>query len=82
MIRVAAPVLAAVFQRMQQLPTMLGPAVQSRKDKTHKTFETMCNAHAFPQQGWESCANGSNIVVLRFGDYETKEMLGVVSSKV
>ena len=26
----------------------------------------------------KSCANGSNIVALRFGDHETKEMLGVV----
>ena len=27
---------------------------------------------------WEGCANGSNIVVLRFGDHRTKEILGVV----
>ena len=30
----------------------------------------------------KSCANGSNIVALRFGDHGTKEMLGVVSWKV
>ena len=37
----------------------------------------MHNEHARPQQRWKSCANGSNIVALRFGDHETKEMLGV-----
>ena len=30
----------------------------------------------------KSCANGSNIVALRFGDHGTKEMLGVVRSRV
>ena len=62
--------------------TMLGPAVQSWKDTTHKTFETMCNAHAWPQQCWKSCANGSNIVALCFGDSRNKRMLGVVGPKV
>ena len=47
---------------MQQLPTMLGPAVHYGKDPTHKTLETMCNARAWPQQCWRSCAYGSNIV--------------------
>ena len=41
----------------------------------------MCNALGWPQQCWKSCANGSNIVVPRFGDNGTKEMLGVVGSK-
>ena len=41
----------------------------------------MCNARAWPQQFWKSCANGSNIVALRFGDQETAEMLGVAGSK-
>jgi len=35
---------------MQQLPTMLGPAVHCGKDTTHKTLETMCNARAWPRQ--------------------------------
>ena len=35
-----------------------------------------------PQQCWKSCANGSIIVVLRFGDHGTKEMLGVVGWEV
>ena len=35
---------------MQQLPTMLGPAVHRRKDSTHKTLETMCDDRAWPQQ--------------------------------
>ena len=39
----------------------------------------LCNACAWPQQCWESCAN--SIVALRFGDHRTK-MLGVVCSKV
>ena len=42
----------------------------------------MRNECAWPQQCWESCANGSNIVALRFGDHWTKEMLGVVGWKV
>ena len=52
---------------------MLEPAVQSGKDTTYKTFETIFNAHAWPQQCWKGCANGSNIVALRFGDHGTKE---------
>ena len=31
-----------------------------------------------PKQCWKSCANGSNVVALRFGYHGTKEMLGVV----
>ena len=42
----------------------------------------MRNERAWPQQCWKSCANGSNIVALRFGDHGTKEMLGVVGWKV
>ena len=34
----------------------------------------MCTARAWPQQCFESCANESNIMTLRFGDYGTKEM--------
>ena len=44
--------------------------------------KTMRNERAWPQQCWKSCANGSNIVALRFGDHGTKEMLGVVGWKV
>ena len=42
----------------------------------------MRNERAWPQQCWKSCANGSNIVVLRFGAHGTKEMLGVVGWNV
>ena len=42
----------------------------------------MRNERAWLQQCWKSCANGSNIVALRFGDHGTKEMLGVVGWKV
>ena len=65
---VAASVLAVVCKRMQQLtPNNVG------------TGSASCNAHAWPQQCWWNCANGSNIVALRFSDRGTKEMLGVVS---
>ena len=42
----------------------------------------MCNARAWPQKFWKSCANGSNSVALRFGDHGTKEMLGALVQKV
>ena len=42
----------------------------------------MHNERAWPQQCWKRCANGSNIVALRFGDHGTKEMSGVVGWKV
>ena len=38
MLGVVACVLAVVCKRMQQLPTMLGPAVHRGKDTTHKSF--------------------------------------------
>ena len=47
---VVASVLAVVCKRMQQLPTILGPAVHRGKDTTHKTLETMCHARTWPQQ--------------------------------
>ena len=79
---IVAPVLAVVCKRMQQLPTMLGPAVHRGKDTTHKSLRTIRNECAWPQQCWKSCPNGSNIVALCFGDHGTKEMLGVVGWKV
>ena len=66
---VVASVLVVLCKRMQQLPTMLGPALHRGKDTTQKTLETMCNAGSWPQQCWKSCANGSNIVALRFGNH-------------
>ena len=50
MLGVVVCVLAVVCKRMQQLPTMLGPAVHRGKDTTRKTLEIMCNARAWPQQ--------------------------------
>ena len=38
MLAVVACVLAVVCKRMQQLPTMLGPAVHRGKDTTHKSL--------------------------------------------
>ena len=81
-LEVVAAVLVVVGKRMQQLPAMLGPAVHRGKDITRKTLKTICNAGSWPQQCWKGCTNGSNIVALRFGDQGTKEMLGVVGSKV
>ena len=80
MLGVNAVMLAVVCKRMQQLITMLEPAVHRGKDTTHKTLETMCNPRAL--QCLESCTNGSNIVALRLGDHATNEMLRVVGSKV
>ena len=48
----------------------------------YKSLQSMRNERAWPQQCWKSCANRSNIVAQRFGDHGTKEMLGVVGSKV
>ena len=76
MLRVVLCILAVVYKQMQQLPTMLGPAVHHGKDTTHKTLQSMCNACAWPQQCWKT--NESNIVALHFGDHGTKEMLGDV----
>ena len=82
LLEVVASVLAVVCKQMLQLPTMLGPAVHHGKDTTQKTLEITCNARAWPQQCWKSCAIGSNIVALRFGDHGTTEMLGVVGLEV
>ena len=65
--------LPTLCKWMQQLPTMLGSAVHHGKDIAHKTLETMCNAHVFPQQCWKGCANGSNIVALCFSDHGTNK---------
>ena len=82
MLGVVASVLAVVCKRVQQLLTMLGPALHLGTDTTHKTLQTMRNTRAWPEQCWKSCANGSNVVALRFCDHGTKEMLGVAGSKV
>ena len=61
MLGVVASVLAVECTRMQQLPTMLGPAVHRGKDTTHKTLKTMCNPRAWPQQfniSWSSSFSG------------------------
>ena len=82
MLRVVASALAVVCKGMKQLPTILGPTVHLVKVSTRNTLETLYNAHAWPQQCQKSSANASNIVALRFGDHGTKEILGVVGSKV
>ena len=46
MFKVVTSMLAVVCTRMQQLPTILGPAVHRGKDTTHKTLKTMCNPRA------------------------------------
>ena len=42
----------------------------------------MFSVPVWPQQWWKGCANGSNVVTLRFGDLGTKGMLGAVSFKL
>ena len=76
MLEVVAIVLVVMCKQMQQLPTILGPAVHRVK-----TLETMCNARERPQQCWKSCVNGSNIVALRFGDHGTKECWELLTQK-
>ena len=83
MLGVVASTLPVLCKQLHQLPIILGPAVHRGKDTTHKILETMYFAHAWPQQCWKSCTdnNGSNTVVLRFGDHRTEEMLEVVGPK-
>ena len=83
MLEVIASALPVLYKQLHQLPIILGPAVHRGKDTTHKILETMYFAHAWPQQCWKSCTdnNGSNTVVLRFGDHRTEEMLEVVGPK-
>ena len=66
MLGVVASVLALMCTRMQQLPSMLGPAVHRGKDTTHKTLKTMCNPRACPQQfniSWSSSFSGWQFVL-------------------
>ena len=57
---------AAIFV-MESKRGMLGLAVHRGKDTTHKTWETICDALAWPEKCWKSSANGPSIVALRFG---------------
>ena len=41
----------------------------------------MRNERAQPQKCWKSCANGSNIVALRFGDHGTKKCWELLAEK-
>ena len=73
MLGVVACVFAVVYKRMQQLPTMLGPAVHGGKDTAHKTLKTRACVMRLrgPNNVGKSWANESDIVALRFGDHET-----------
>ena len=51
-------------------------------EMAYKTLKTMCDEFAWPQQCWKSCASGSILAKLRFGDHRANEMLGVVGSIV
>ena len=84
MLGVVASMLAMVCKWMKQLPTMLAHHACCsfmRSSCIAVSKEATCNAHAWPQHCWKSCANGSNIVMLRFSNHGTKEMLGFVASK-
>ena len=85
MLGVVASVLSVVCKRMQQLPTMLVHHACWSITRSHRiavSKETICSAHACPQQCTKSFANGSIIVAIRFGDHETKEMRKLFGSKV
>ena len=73
MLGVVPSVFAVVYKRMQQLPTMLGPAVHGGKDTAHKTLKTRACVMRLrgPNNVGKSWANESDIVALRFGDHET-----------
>ena len=66
MFGVLTSVLPLEWTRMQQLPSMLGPAVYREKDTTRKTLKTMCNPRAWPQQfniSWSSSFSGCQFVL-------------------
>lgn len=84
MLGVAVFMLAMVHKWMKQLPTILAHHACCSITQSYciaVSKETTCNAHAWPQHCWESCANESNIVTLCLNDLGTKEMLGFVASK-
>ena len=84
MLGVVVSTLAMVCKWMKQLPTMLAHHACCSITRSYCLAvckETTCNAHAWPQDCWKSCANGSNIFTLCFSDHRTKEMLGFVASK-
>ena len=84
MLGVVASMLAMVQKWMKQLPTTLAHHACCSITRSYciaVSKETTCNARAWPQQCWKSCANGSNIVTLHFSNHGTKEMLGFVASK-
>ena len=47
-LRVIASVLTELCKSMEQLPTMLGPAVHHGKDTIHKILKTKWNARVWP----------------------------------
>ena len=57
-----ASVLAVVCKRMQELTTMLGPAVHPGKDTTHKTLETMFNARVGPNSVGRAVHKGPTLL--------------------
>ena len=76
MLGVVACVLAVMCKRMQQLATSLGPAVHRGKNTAHRSLWSMPNECAWPLQCWKNCANGSNIVALRFVRSQNKRNVG------
>ena len=68
MFKVVTSVLVVECTRIQQLPTMLVPALRRGKDTTHTTLrsKTMCNPRAWPQQfniSWSSSFSGCQFVL-------------------
>ena len=67
-------------------PNIVKTCSVHRGKDTVNSKETICHASAWPQECWKSfrksCANGSKIIALRFGDHGTKRMLVVVCPNV
>ena len=65
-------------QRCKDVQCIMGRIRPRRLCKLRNSaVETICNARAW-LQCWKSCANGLNIVALRFSDHGTKESFGVM----
>ena len=80
MLGVVACVLALVCKRMQQLPTMLGPAVQRRKNTTNKTLSV--NHVSGPNNVGSAVQLDPTLLRHPSAITEQKKKLGVVGLKV
>ena len=78
---VVASVLVVLCKRMQQLPTMLGPAVHCGKDTTQKTWRPCVTRVRGPNNVGRAVQ--TDPILLRYALVITEqEILGAVGSKV